>query len=92
MDPVAAFNLLEAVWWTAMAAVCWRKGRGEWKTVGRAATGWLLLFAVTEVIEFRTGAWWNPWWLAVIKAACVIGLVGCGIGVLRIRRRLSRST
>jgi hypothetical protein len=30
-----------------------------------------LLFALSDVIETRTGAWWRPWWLLALKAACL---------------------
>lgn len=37
---------------------------------------WLLpvafaVFGASDVIEVETGAWWRPWWLLVVKAACV---------------------
>ena len=28
-------------------------------------------FAVSDLIEMRTGAWWRPWWLAAGKTACL---------------------
>jgi hypothetical protein len=28
-------------------------------------------FAVSDLVEIRTGAWWRPWWLLVWKLACV---------------------
>ena len=30
-----------------------------------------LVFSVSDIIESRTGAWWRPPWLLIIKAACV---------------------
>ena len=84
MDPITAFNLLEAAWWFIMAVVCGINSRGRWKTVGRVATILLLLFAVSDVIESQTGAWWRPWWLAVLKGFCIVGLIGCGIWARRI--------
>lgn len=38
---------------------------------------WLLplafaCFGVSDLIEAQTGAWWDPWWLFVLKAACVL--------------------
>lgn len=38
---------------------------------------WLLplsfaVFGVSDVIELDTGAWWRPWWLCVMKVACVL--------------------
>ena len=30
-----------------------------------------LLFGISDVIETRTGAWWRPWWLLVMKGGCI---------------------
>lgn len=79
MNILVAFNLLEAAWWSAMAVLCGVKSRGRWKAVGQVATIFFLLFAVSDVIESRTGAWWNPPWLAILKGFCIVGLIGCGI-------------
>ena len=29
------------------------------------------VFGVSDLMERHTGAWWRPWWLLAIKAACV---------------------
>ena len=31
----------------------------------------LVLFALSDVVEVRTGAWWRPWWLLAWKASCL---------------------
>lgn len=41
---------------------------------------WLLplsfaVFGVSDLIESETGAWWRPWWLFGMKAACVLGFL-----------------
>ncbi len=28
-------------------------------------------FGVSDIIESQTGAWWRPWWLLLLKAACI---------------------
>jgi hypothetical protein len=33
------------------------------------------VFGGSDVVEAHTGAWWQPWWLAVWKGACVLALV-----------------
>ena len=74
-DPVAAFQALfnqaEACLWLLIALVLTMKLRmpRPWR--------WLLpcafaVFGVSDLIEVRTGAWWEPWWLFVMKAACVL--------------------
>jgi hypothetical protein len=30
------------------------------------------LFGLSDYIETGTGAWWTPWWLLALKAACVL--------------------
>ena len=67
----AVFNEAEALLWFVIALVLalrLRMGR-PWR--------WLLplafaVFGVSDLIEVRTGAWWDPWWLLVMKAACVL--------------------
>ena len=85
MDFVASFNFVEAGWWLIMAAACLWQARGRWQQVGWIAAIFFLLFAGTDVIEYETGAWWRPWWLAVMKAICLVGLAGCGIRACRLR-------
>ena len=29
------------------------------------------LFGISDMIETRTGAWWRPWWLLVMKGGCI---------------------
>jgi hypothetical protein len=41
------------------------------------ASALLFAFAISDVVELRTGVWWRPWWLAVWKAACLAGLAVC---------------
>ena len=67
----AAFNQAEACLWFVIALVLAMKLRmpGPWR--------WLLpcafaVFGVSDLIEARTGAWWEPWWLLVMKAGCVL--------------------
>ncbi len=67
----AAFNYAEALLWFIIALVL--AVRLRMKTPWR----WLLplafaVFGVSDLIEVQTGAWWEPWWLLVMKAACVL--------------------
>lgn len=66
----AVFNYGEAGLWFVIACVLMlrRHSVKPWR--------WLLpctfaLFGVSDLIEAKTGAWWEPWWLLVMKAACV---------------------
>ncbi|MFO1482813.1 MAG: hypothetical protein U1F71_05540 [Verrucomicrobiaceae bacterium] len=64
------FNLAEAGFWFLIAFVLLFRRMGRpWR--------WLLplafaVFGVSDLIEAKTGAWWIPWWLLVMKAACVL--------------------
>jgi hypothetical protein len=35
----------------------------------------LLFFGVSDLIEVHTGAWWRPWWLFMLKALCLLGII-----------------
>ena len=70
-QPHNAYNAFEAGLWVAVAAAlaCRRTPR-------RAAVyKWLLVvtlvaFGASDVWELKTGAWWRPWPLCVLKFAC----------------------
>lgn len=78
----AIFNLFEAALWFAISAVFFFRGmvRAGGKTPeSRALRRELFLlaaafaaFGVSDIIESRTGAWWEPWWLLALKTACVL--------------------
>lgn len=65
------FNQAESALWFVLALVLAVRLRMTmpWR--------WLLpcafaVFGVSDLIEAQTGAWWEPWWLFVMKAACVL--------------------
>lgn len=70
------YNQFEAGLWflisASMLCIYRRRMPRPWK--------WLLpltfgVFGLSDVIELQTGAWWRPWWLFVMKAACVLVFV-----------------
>ena len=81
MDALAIFNSFEAVFWISVGSVVWTKSQqtGRHRQLGRIATLWFILFGISDIFEVFSGAWWRPWPLLVLKAACVIALVTCGI-------------
>jgi hypothetical protein len=90
MTAVETFNLSEAALWFACAMAVGVASRRS--ATGARRNAWLavvafIAFGVSDLIEIQTGAWWRPWWLFVLKAACVLVLVGC---FLRHRRFLPR--
>ena len=83
-------NHMEAALWIILgigffAYGLWKKLplRGSWLIV--AIT--LLAFGGSDVVEARTGAWWRPWWLFVLKAVCVVTLSLCLIQYYRNKSR-----
>lgn len=44
------------------------------------------LFGVTDIIEAKTGAWWEPWWLLVLKGTCIAALLMLLTAYLKQRR------
>jgi hypothetical protein len=81
VDALAVFNSLEAVFWTTIGLVVFRKSRfpDSRQRLGQIASAWFVLFGISDVIEVFTGAWWRPWPLLVLKASGVIALVTCGL-------------
>jgi hypothetical protein len=77
IDLEVVFNRYEAVLWFAFALLCLcaslrpsAKHRRD-LLILTAAFG---AFGVSDIIESHTGAWWRPWWLFVLKAACVLAM------------------
>jgi hypothetical protein len=89
MDVSGIFNLYEASVWGAAAAVMFvRSGReaAPIRRLGRKTAGVLVVFSATDLMEIRTGAWWDPWWLLALKAACVAALLWAGVEYWRLKR------
>lgn len=80
----ATFNVAEAGLWLAISAVlaakAWRS-RGRERRILWVLAGAFLVFSASDVIESRTGAWWQPWWLAALKIGCsavfILGFRAC---------------
>jgi hypothetical protein len=72
------FNQCEAALWLlvaiALSMKAWR-ARGEVRRVLTLLSGGFVAFGISDVIEARTGSWWEPWWLLVWKCACVAALL-----------------
>lgn len=65
-------NLWECALWCVIAVAFlgfWIAKRMSDLLVGAIAFG---LFGLSDYIETKTGAWWTPWWLFVLKAGCVL--------------------
>lgn len=89
MNVSGIFNLCEAAVWGTAAAVMFVRSAKEvapMRRLGRNTAGVLAVFSSTDLMEIRTGAWWDPWWLFALKAACVTALLWAGIEYRRLRK------
>jgi hypothetical protein len=89
MDIVAAFNAAEAALWFAFAVATVMLGRRVRGLTPRLRA-WIacafLAFGASDLIEVRTGAWWNPPGLLILKGACLLAIVIAGWQLGRNRR------
>ena len=76
MGFVFAFNAFETVLWTVIGLVLLGRSSQADSRIRTVVAGiTFLLFAISEVIEMQTGAWWRPIWLLLLKAVCIVTLV-----------------
>ena len=94
LDPwFVRLNLAEAALWATMgvgfliAAVA-RPARRPTKLLAAAA---LIAFGGSDMVESRTGAWYDPPALLAWKAACVVALAALAFTHLARRRRAARA-
>jgi len=77
---VDAYNAFEAALWAMLAvvvAIRYRHAVAGLRRVAAIASVLLVLFAISDVIEMQTGAWWRPWPLLLLKGICLVGLIWC---------------
>ena len=89
-DPLAVWNGCEALVWMTLAIVIHTRNRRAAVEIRRLAYGlsvFLVLFAVSDVIEMRTGAWWRPWGLLIFKGICLAALVPLFFALVQRQRR-----
>ena len=72
-----AFNFFEGILCTLIGILfAWRAVRqNEYRGLQIGASVSFLLFGISDFIEMRTGAWYSPWSLFVLKAACVLSFL-----------------
>lgn len=51
----------------------------------------MAVFGASDLVEARTGAWWEPWWLLLWKAACAGGLLLGFLRYFKLRKAISLS-
>lgn len=67
-------NLIEAGLWLVFAiafGVMAGRASGPKRRLWAILAGAFFVFALSDVVESRTGAWWRPWWLLVVKTSCI---------------------
>lgn len=76
LDAAAIFNLAEAALWFLIAVILLARFLIRSPGPVRPRSAWWLpptfvVFGISDLIEARTGAWWDPWWLAALKGGCI---------------------
>ena len=76
-EPDQTFNLAEGILWTVLAILFFVRSHKfpAWRTLMLGTSLSFLLFGISDFIEVRTRAWYEPWSLFVLKAACVLSLL-----------------
>ena len=71
------FNFFEGLLWTAIGlAFTWRAFKeSKYRRLQIGAAVSFLLFGISDFIEMLTGAWYTPWTLFALKAACVLSFL-----------------
>lgn len=86
-DFVQLFNIIEALYWSALGIGVGLAYRQRPPPISRTAVSLsitLLIFGLSDAIEVITGAWWKPWWLAMLKITCGVLI---SLGALQLWRR-----
>ncbi|TLD69800.1 hypothetical protein FEM03_15870 [Phragmitibacter flavus] len=75
MNFAAYFNFSEAALWIAISAVLfwrWFRSPKNQRPFSLSLPLAFFAFGISDLIEIRSGAWWTPWWLLLLKTLCVI--------------------
>lgn len=89
---IVEFNYIESGLWFLIAAVlfvvAFKQGvAGPYFAVCAVSCVSFLAFGISDIIEAHTGAWWRPFWLFILKAACVATFIICYMWYQRIKRK-----
>ena len=90
MDIEVIFNQFDAALWFAISAVLfyhWITAKTKPRPFHLSLVLAFAVFGLSDVIESHTGAWWRPWWLFVMKLACVIVFFQAWMKYLRSKRK-----
>jgi ribose/xylose/arabinose/galactoside ABC-type transport system permease subunit len=81
---VDEFNYVEAAIWFLIAIIVLfyqLKKRTPFGRIFYSLSFIIFIFGISDIIEAHTGAWWKPWWLLVLKGACIISMVWCVVKI-----------
>ncbi|MCF6176854.1 MAG: hypothetical protein L3J71_13930 [Victivallaceae bacterium] len=73
-------NIIEGAFWITIAGIIYIRMQNKSKRlikVGRIAIIALFMFGISDFIEVNTGAWYKPFSLLLLKAACIATLLYC---------------
>lgn len=78
-------NYIEACLWAGFGLTVFvtQKSPG-----GRSLSLAFLLFGLSDVVETRTGGWYQPWWMLTWKIICILWIVIQAIFVIKRNSRL----
>ncbi len=78
MSLIELGNFVESLVWFSIAIIFFvipKKVEFYNKRISNSLGYAFILFGISDLIEMRTGAWWRPWWLLLIKALCLLFIV-----------------
>ena len=90
MQGLYLINLAEAILWLSLGAFLLTRvlrRRTDTPRLAIFSAVILMFFGLSDLVEMKTGAWWDPWWLFLWKALCVAGLAAAGLLYLRLAGR-----
>lgn len=94
METGVLFNFFESIFWIILSLLCGfnsLNSTNAFKKLYFTAYLLLLLFGCSDIIEMKTGAWWQPWWLLVWKAICIVGLIRTFLWYLKVKAKTCES-
>jgi len=78
MNILSKFNFWEGVFWILIAIWffidVFRSSKQKQWFHGLCGVAFLT-FGVSDFVELRSGAWWEPWWLLIWKGGCILGFI-----------------
>ena len=73
-------NIVEGAFWITVAGIIYIRMQNKNKRlvrIGRLAITAFFMFGISDFIEVNTGAWYKPFSLLLLKAACIATLLYC---------------